>query len=253
MRLRRSFYALPSWLTTGEGERVLYSLGLLCDGYLQRLYEGVLARFPQFAPSDALSYLGRDRKITRGIGESDASFSARLVQWLDDHRVRGNPFALMRQLRAFCQADVRLRTVDRNGNWYTLERDGSTSVDLATGEWDWDGVSTDLWARFWVIIYPTADGRPWKQTQTWGESETIGTTATANEVSTVKSIIKAWKPAGTTCEWVIIAFDDASFDPATTVLAGDWENWGKLTGSVYGAARLTTARYWKVTHGPIQR
>lgn len=256
-RFRRSFLALlPRWLASDdpddEGGRVSYSLGLLCDGFLERAYQGLLARCPQFAPPDALGPLGRDRVIRRGINEPDDAYAARLVRFLDDHLVQGNPWSLMDQLAAYCQASVRIRTVDRRGNWFTRERDGSRSVLLKQANWDWDGGALTSWSRFWVIIYPTAAGAPWAASvggapAAWPVGGTIGTTATLDQVAGVRAIIRDWQPDGTRCEWIIVAYDDASFDPTDSTPGpnGDWRNFGVDDGGAYEIARLTSARYWK--------
>lgn len=264
---RDAFYKLaPSWLTSEEGELVLYSLDLALDGMWERIRQGLLARFPEYAPADAFRYMSRDRKILRGIDETTENFATRLLRWLDDHRTRGNPYALMEQLRAYCNADVRIRTVDNSGNWYTLERDGSREYLLAEGNWDWDGEASK-WSRFWVIIYPTATGEPWTIQGNWGDAglydigefgqpgQTVGTSATPGQVGDIRRIIADWKPAGTNCVWIIIAFDDASFDPTTpaqpTPGPGTWGNWGKYSVGSYTASRLATARYWKGVDGSV--
>lgn len=254
-RMRGLFRKLvPSWAQDdAEGAPVLYSLGLLCDAVLEHAWHALIARFPHHAPSDAVSLIARDRKLVQGIGETQAAFADRLVTWLDEHRVRGNPYALMRQLRGYCNAAVRVRTVDRRGNWYTIERDGSYAYHgpadpSSPGEaWDWDGGGLERWARFWVIIYPTSAGEPWTTGQEWGDGSlwgepgaTWGSTATVDEVDAVRRIVRDWKPAGTRCEHVIIAFDDASFDPesGTGLPDGTWSS---------APNRLNTARYWRGT------
>ncbi len=255
---------VPGWLARGEGELLLYSLGLMLDSFAERGRISVLARHPDHAPADALASLGRDRQIVRGRGEVQAAFAARLVRWLDDHRLRGNPYALMQQVRAFCNSPVRLRTVDTRGNWYTLERDGTKSVELAAGNWDWRGDPATKWSQFWLIIYPTTDATPlpWAQAPTWGEAgavysreRTWGTTATPAEVDTVRRIVREWKPAGTRCVRIIVAFDDASFDPTAAagspgLPAGTWGRWSNGEDPAR-TDRLSTARYWKGTGGPL--
>jgi hypothetical protein len=256
-RFRTAFYKfLPWWLTEDEGEKVWFSLGLIVDAFLERLRQGALARFPEYCPPDALKYHGRDRKIVRGIQETDAAFAERLIRWLDDHKVRGNPYALMEQLRAYCGGNIMVRTVDRRGNWFTIAADGTKSAVLKTGNWDWDDGGTERWARFWVIIY-SLNGTPWSVSESWGSTTlwssgvwgtpgaTIGTTATVEQVASVRSIIREWKPEGTKCEWIIIAFDDADFNPTNPDPDGYWENWSRLVGSAQRATRLATARYWK--------
>jgi hypothetical protein len=246
----------PSWLTTGEGERVLYSLMLVCDAFAERARLGVLARFPERAPEDALGPIGRDRRIIRGINEAAESYAARLVRWLDDWRTAGNPFALMGQLRAYCNTDLMIRTVDARGNWYTIETDGTPSFSIAQANWHWDDSASTQWSRFWVILYPPAtlwtEGAGWGDADApaWGDNDvTWGSTATAEQVASIQSIVRAWKPAGTRCVNIIIAFDPASFDPTAAVDAtgmpdGLWKHWSKNVAGVQVPARLSTARYW---------
>lgn len=247
-RYRTAFKKLvPAWLA----DDVLYSLAVMKDAFAERVRQGLYARWPSYAPPSALPYLARDRRIVRGINEPTSSFRVRLRRWLRDHRVRGNPFALAAQLRAYCNADVRIRIVDRRGNWYTIDRDGSLSWQLNQANWSWDDGGLDRWARFWVIMYPTSSGQPWSVATSpyAGKGQTIGTTATPDQVATVRAIIRDWKPAGTRCEWVIVAFDDLSFDPSAPEPDGAWKHWGKDNAGNYEPARLNTARYWRGVDG----
>jgi hypothetical protein len=260
---RRLFYRLtPWWLNTGEGELVNFSLGAMHDAMSERARQSVHARFPATTPPDALPRMGRDRKIIRGFNEPEATYRLRLLRWLDDHRVRGNPYKLMAQLRAYLTGyAVPMRTVDNRGNWYSVAADGTRSVVLDQGNWDWDG-SPALWSRFWVILYPPADlwteGPNIGDADLWGGAVggngagiyTIGSTATPEQVKSIRSIVRQWKPAGTHCVRIIVAFDPASFDPADPpgppLPDGTWKNHG--TGyPVRLAARLQTARYWRGT------
>ena len=257
-RCRNSFNKLlPAWLTTGDGEKVWFSLGVVMDRFLERAWQGHKARFPSFAPADALTALGRDRKIVRGINESADSFAIRQHRWLDDHRIRGNPFALLEQLRAYCNVDMVARTVDRRGSWYTVDADGVWSFRLAEGNWDWDGGPVADWSRFWVILYPPTS--LWTQSPAWGGANlwggkwgstehTWGSSATPDQVAAVRSIVSEWQPKGVRCEYIILAFDPTSFDPAGAPGAplpdGTWA-YNHLPGSDPAvAARLSTATYW---------
>ncbi len=246
----------PSWLTDpGDGLEVLHSLGICMDAQAERTYQGTLARFPDHAPADALPPMSRDRKIVRGINESAESFAARLIKWLDDHKVRGNPYALLEQLQAYLVIPTAVRTVDNRGNWFSIDEDGNRSALIDQGNWDWDG-DTASWSRFWVIIYPPAT--LWVQgdpaigdADLWaGEigraGYTIGSTATQEDVAGVRTIVRQWKPAGTLCLWIIVAFDPASFDPtdgAPPNPDGDWGIWHERVDPAV-AVRLGTASFW---------
>lgn len=255
----------PAWLVAdhGDSEKIGFVVDILKDAFAERLRQGLLARFPQndplgqtTPPPDALAAIGRDRRIVRGFNETATAYAARLVLWLDTWRTAGNPFALMGQLAAYCGPGPAFRTVDVRGNWFSRAADGTQSFLLNQANWDWDGASDALtrWSRFWVVIYPNG---LWQSTARWGDpgftyglpGQTWGTTATTDQVAAVKGIVRDWKPAGTTCVNIVIAFDNASFNPATArdgagLPDGAWGKWGKDVAGTYVPARLSTARYW---------
>lgn len=263
-RVSRKF-AAPAWLTSGEGEQLGYALDAIKDAWAMRLFQGLLARFPQngpngqTAPDDALAAQGRDRRIVRGINEPSAAYAARLIRWLDDWATAGNPFALMKQLAGYCGTSPTgllpaFRTVDVRGNWYTLDVTRTEFVSINQGNWDWDGNPAALanWSRFWVVIYPNGLWTPttWGSGNTWGQPGlTWGTTATPDQVSSIRGIVSDWKAAGTTCVNIIIAFDSSSFNPTTVrdgtgLPDGTWGTNAKIVNGQYLPSRLSTARYW---------
>lgn len=264
-RMSRKFMG-PSWLTDGDGGIAGFVMDTLKDAVAEHAREALLIRFPQTdptgtpAPDDALAASGRDRRIVRGINEPSAAYSARLLRWLDDWATAGNPFALMKQLAGYMgvapgNIAPAFRTVDVNGNWFSLNSDGSKVASIAQANWDWDGAPDALvrWSRFWVIIYPNG---VWTTAPNYGSGQayattafTWGSTATPDQVATVRGIVSDWKPAGTTCQNIILAFDGGSFSPATArdgvgLPNGTWGHWSKRTGQTRVAARLATARYW---------
>jgi hypothetical protein len=243
-----------------------YVLDLIKDAFTERLRKGLLARFPQndptgatTAPEDALAAIGRDRRVLRGIDETAQHYAVRLTQWLTNWKLAGNPFGLMNEIRGYTGPLPTFRTVDVKGDWFTLEPDGTMSVSLNVGNWDWDGDPTALrhWSRFWVIIYPNG---LWQPAPNLGSGlrvlgtpgETIGSTATTGDVSAIRSIVVQRKPAGTICQNIILAFDNTSFDPTqprdgTGLPDGHWGRWSKVISGTpfeYVHARLDTARFW---------
>jgi len=260
-RLLRKFLA-PRWLTEEEGELVGYSLDIVLDAWVTRLMLGLLARFPQngpngeTAPTDALAAIGRDRRVVKGLFETEAEYAARELLWLDDRVRQGNPFMLMQKLAEYLGPLPSYRTVDARGNWYSRAADGTETSLLKQENWDWSGEPIgERWARFWVIIYPNGlwSEYPFDWGDTagpgWGEGAettglTWGSTAPAEHVNTTRAIVADWMPAGTRCVNIIIAFDAASFDPTAPEPDGLWEHWSKNVAGVQVPARLDTARYW---------
>lgn len=266
---------LPHWWTKSgsEGEKVAYSWGWMYDAYIERLRQGLNARFPQRTQSEqALAAIGRDRLIFRGRNEPAARYARRLREWRypGGHRTRGNPFALLRQIRTYFSdlENLKVRTVDVHGNWYTIHENGEETHTWNEADWYWDGDDippTPRWGRFWVIIYGGSAivEQPvlGEDTGLWGDAlgtdgYTIGqTNVTPEDVTAIRSLMRgshgAWKPAGTLGQWVIIALDPETFIPGSTFdtqTDTPWTNWSETnpdTG-VQFETRMINARYWKI-------
>ena len=253
---------VPPWLSArfAQGKtaifRYLYAAATVADAVLEVSLQGLQARWPGVGTPTALPLHGRDRCIRRGFGESDASYAARLPRWLDDWRRAGNPFGLMRAVRDYALPHVpMLRIVNQSGTWYTL--DGETESVVQTWpavNWDWDG-DTSKPTRFWLIIYSAPTPNPWDEGTSyddgnpWDGGATYGTSATAEQVATVRAIVRDFKCAGDLCDEIIIAFDPLSFDPTAApgdpgMPDGTWGHWSKNVGGVQVPSRLETAEYW---------
>jgi hypothetical protein len=247
----------PSWLTEEEGELIGYSLDTIRDLFIERTRQSLMLRFPQQGPNgetadpEVLALLGRDRRMVRGLFETDAEYAARLKLWLDDRRRAGNPYMLMQKLAEYLGPLPSYRTVDARGNWFARAADGTQTRSLKQENWDWSGEPVgERWARAWVIIYPnglwSAEGDWGDVGDTWGDDgETWGTTAPSEHVQTVRAIVADWGlPAGMRCINIIIALDAMSFDPTAPEPDGTWEHWSMNTAGTQAATRLDTARYW---------
>jgi hypothetical protein len=228
----------PAWLTSkGDGEKNLHSIGVICDAFAERCRLSLLARMPDYAESDTLELIGRDRGISRGIDEPKESYAPRLIRWLADLKTAGSAWTLLDQLRAYVQHNCKLETVDNNGNRYALNVDGTKT--FTKGAWNWDG--TSQWARFWVIIYQDGtDGgaaRWWPKGKVGSTGNKIGASGTGiggnltpKQAGQIKSIIQNWKPAGTSA-WACIVVHYYAPVPDG--------NWGKYYKVVAGNASLS--------------
>lgn len=245
----------PGFLKRGErGQALLFSLGLVLDGLAEWALQGVLARFPYKAPPTALPALGRDRRIVKGFDETNGAYRVRLVKWLDSWRKAGHAYSVLEQLAGvLAPHEVRIRIVTNTGLWYERDSDGTLSWSRGdSNAWNWDD-APELWSRFWVIIYPLDD--VWEPEDvwgvgTWGDGGTWGTTAELSQVAAVRSLIRTWKPAHARCEWIVIAFDDATFDPSddsTYPIDGTWGPWGEVGTDPRTPSRYASARYWDGT------
>jgi hypothetical protein len=116
---------VPPWLRRTRGAKVMLGLGDVTAELFHRTSDSIAARFPYAVPGaeDSLPYIGRDRVITRGPLEDDATYAARLATWWDAHKRRGGPYALLEQLYLFL-VNVEPRQWDlvyRNGVRFILD------------------------------------------------------------------------------------------------------------------------------------
>lgn len=154
----------PPWLQRTRGAALLGAFGDVLDKVLDYTGGGIRARFPGDAnglvsgdlptiTADSLPSIGRERRISRGINETDEVYAARLRRWWIDHQKRGGAIAMLRQLEAFwATSPKRISLRYPSGTWWTLDTDGtitktthSTNADLSR------------WARLQVVYELDAD------------------------------------------------------------------------------------------------
>lgn len=244
--------ACPPFLTGFWGYRLMYSIAIQLDALGDGVVAGVKLRFPNVYSDESLPFIGRERGITRGFDEPAATYAVRLEGWLEELRRKGNPYTLMRQIRGYLTGHaVTFRIVNNTGAWYTLNADGSTEYHYGAN-WNWDGAPNTEWSRFWFFIYPPADlwvrDGTWGDGSSWGDNgQTWGSTATIEQVETIRAIVTEWESPHARCINIVVVFDAAAFDPADTqppLPDGTWAHWSKNVGGVQVPARDDRAIYW---------
>lgn len=150
---------LPPWLQRAIGKKLVDSISEQIDDLDNRLVDGVKLRLPADAPDPtALGMIGRERRIRRGPAESPITYARRLRRWLDDHKGRGGPYALLYQLDGFWQdsLNVRMDVVYQSGTrrWISAATTVEESV-ITRDSVVWGGDGTGKWARFWVFFHLT--------------------------------------------------------------------------------------------------
>jgi hypothetical protein len=248
-------WMVPAWLAgegnssdtppeiVNEGEILLYSLALLADAFAERSEQGLLARFPtRTIGSGANALSGVDRGIYRGRNESEEHYAQRLIRWRypRGHRTRGSAFALLEQISEYW-GGIHCYTIDVSGNRFDRAADGTETYTPGQA-WDWDGEgATPEWARFWVVANLSAiatEQLDFGDPDLWGGSlpapgYAIGQQGVTEQDSlAMKRLMRgrAWKPAGTRAEWLIVSLDGT--EPAPD---GTWDSW---------AGRDPAFRYW---------
>lgn len=183
----------PRWLRNGFAQKFLYSLGIHMDLLGDAAASGVKKAFPLDVNSgDSLGAIGRNRKIERGPNEPDATYSGRLVTWLDRHRTRGNPYTLLQEWHEFWAATpFTVDLVYQSGKRYHMALDGTVTVSFGP---TWDDDTTD-WARWWIVIdWPSAvnaDGL-WSSPGTWDDGGVWDCDVPLTTIMDLRTIPNAW-------------------------------------------------------------
>lgn len=237
----------------------MYSLGLSWDAFTQAVTDGVRARCPGApgTPTDALSYLARDRQLVRGALESATAFADRCRTSFDDWTRAGSLEGTIREVQAlYSPASVNALAVGGQNatrrTWCAITTTGGAASYLSTvaNAWDWDGNATQ-WARAWLFLHV--------QTATW-PSVTLGqpglVLGAANwcigifvpkaRVDDVLLVVRRWKSAGTIVQ-VVLSYNPTwplpTGGPGPNYPAGDWGSWHVWDGAVSRPVRYANARY----------
>lgn len=141
----------PPWLATGNAERFLYAFGLMADIFADALVAGVASRFPGVYGFESLPAIGRERRITRGLAETDLAYAARLRRWLEDHKRRGGPYALLSQLYAYYGPNnFPITLLYRSGRRFDMAADGTVTRSIDTRFAP--DTNPAQWARWWLFF-----------------------------------------------------------------------------------------------------
>ena len=267
----------PTWLQDGIAEKYLYSAALVLDGTVDRVQQGVQGAMPEKCDPSFLPYIGRDRSTVRGISESDASFASRCKTAIYDWHFAGISGGVIQAVLGYLTpAAPMIRIVwSATGGWlnptqWAWTPDGAPREQTPESisnlgaspywcTWIWDGIANRR--RFWLILYVNSTGAPWINSGThYGDGRTYGNGhlygvggITAAQIETMRGLVKTWKAAHSRCEWIVVSFDPAMFDPLYTgdlpgangsLPDGNWGSDGKDDGlGNYIYARDVNARY----------
>lgn len=225
---------VPRWLKQTVMYRLIWTIGVHIDVAGDYIIAALRKRFLEPDSFDALSLHGAMRKIPRGPYEPDETYAARLPNWFDVHKRRGNPYALLEQLFLYFQpAPFPIDLVYPSGLRFSLAADGTIT-------WGFDG-PTDInpaqWAR-WTLIFhwpnafppnPAWDGGIWDDGGVW-DSELPGTDAAA-----IRVVPEAWNAAHAIGTIIVLAPGAEAWDYPF----GIWDDGGTWdSASAFGVAPI---------------
>jgi len=225
VRFRNSFRnTIVGWLLGGDGERLWFVIRYILDGFMERVRQSVLMRYPQYAVDPAaLQYIGADRVMPRGIRESDESYARRLKNFrgIRGHRTRGNGTTLAFQIADYLpltdgsQSAATVSIYSTHAKTISVTYDVLGTENVSAGYSDPtpypDGLTGK--ARFYIDL----TGYPWSYNvkkigapDLWDEGKVGGDNLigfvgiSASEADGLRALVKQWKPAATLCDWISI-------------------------------------------------
>ncbi len=204
---------VPDFLLDVVNDSLGFAQMVTLDAIGDWLYYGVKARYPAYAPPDALGHIGNDQGIDRGPAQSDDGYRVQLRQAWDTWANAGGARTILAQLAAYFVnvATPPLRAVSNSAVWHEYNwATGRTTKTVVGTNWDWDGLAR--WWRGWVIIDST-DGpwtiKRWGDGGDYGDGGTWGSSATVDEWTSLKKIVGKWKPANVAAR-IILTFDPSA-------------------------------------------
>jgi hypothetical protein len=198
---------VPHWLQRQWGGGVIEAIGEELDELLGEMVQARKAMMPARAAAasfaDALVYLGAERQLDRGPGESNAAYGARLVAaWATWVRA-GSPRALLEQIKVAGFDSATAHVVQRSGRRVRL--DGGGNLVITDGApWTWSAKPPEAYAEFGILF--TAP----QPLLTWSAGAGLSQAAARLHV-----IAKRWRPA--------------KADFMGTVIVNSGPTWGLMT------------------------
>ena len=261
---------VPPWLSERVasgmtvGFRTLQGMIAPLDDATDRLVQGVQAAWPGLGTPSALAFVGRNRGMIRGKGESDLNYGSRLTRWLDRWRITGSQEAIARAIHEYVSGRPKVRVVNRAGICVTVGHDDTlTKTDV---KWDWDSKTNPervgYWSELWVIVYTP----PWSESgpQLNSPSAVLGTRTTGlghlvtrEEVDAIRGLLAQWKAAHSLIRAVVFTYDASLFDPAvpSSWPNGRWGQWSANSISIPTSRvmsdRSMSCRFWEPDWEPL--
>jgi len=198
----------PVWLRGRIGGGILCAIAAELDALSDACVAGVKLRFPRVYGTESLPLIGRERRILRGRLDTDTTYSVRLSHWLDDHRRRGGPYALLGQLHAhFAPANFPIQLVYRSGRRFTMDVAGAITMDVDSAFAP--DANPARWARWWLYYtWPNPVGkRKWGDGGKWGEGGVWGSDLTPVEVRDLRAVPREWNAAHA-IGWIVLLTSD---------------------------------------------
>jgi hypothetical protein len=205
--------AAPRWLLGPRGAAWLESSGDTKDASCDELKAAVKLRFASTAPGDGLDLMGADRMIERAIGETNASYRARIIDAWNLWQFGGTAWGLLRALAGVGYPTATICIA--RGLRFSLDSNWDLVTEILPGGWTLGDVA--FWSRFNVIFMAQPPG--------WITMPA----ADDPRVELVRRTIRRWKASFATCTGIEILVSGLLWGlPPSRVWTGA-VNWGSTS------------------------
>jgi hypothetical protein len=160
----------PPFLQGPNGSKYLTVIGKEIDLIRFRSAAAIANRFPLIADPSALYYHGLDRLLTQGPGEANTIFAGRLSRYLDDWRIAGSNWSLLRevlsQIAPLISPLPPSWIVNDYGYWSYYKSAGDVTkppfATVALNNWNWDQTAiSSYWQSYWRDFIGVSNASTW--------------------------------------------------------------------------------------------
>jgi hypothetical protein len=273
----------PPWLSSDDGERFMYNIGLASDLILEKLNQAIRIRLPGLGDSSQLLPLGNDRVLSQGPTETNVDFATRLSRSFETWQIAGNRRSVMAQALIYLagyHTSVATQvpramivslasdgvTLPFYSTWFTYYNTSDLTAPCARVRtsttfrlWLWDD-KPERHGRCGLVLYfgatdTLAAGPVWGYPgYVWGDTTiSWGLNIAPSVIVGLRILLKRWKSAGSYYPNIIVCFaggdsgTGTELSPNSTLFTGnpnqDWGRHGKIVAGVYSAARSTNCRF----------
>lgn len=232
--VQRTPYWLGDW-----GRRWSRVIGRVADATALGVKLAVVARFPRYAPDDALEDAGADRATPAVPGESSIAHRRRVAEAWEIKPWLGTATGIVLALGA-----------------YGFDDETTYALDQST-PFIWDG--SDWWSRFWIIAagdLPFTDDGVWGGPGAYGDGGTWGTNATVEQIHGIRVLVQQSKAHHGYPVQLMLVFsgevwgmvgtwgtDDGVWGNADVVRWPLWRTWNEEAKD-YGSGPTGTVGVW---------
>lgn len=219
---------VPPWLRRGNAAGLLYAIALHFDALVDLVTAAIKLRLPGVYSYETLPHLSRERRIRRGIGESDASLATRQANYLEAHKDRGGPYPMLEQVRAhYATAPFVVHLVYASGARFDMDAAGTVTRDAVSFV---TGLGSEEWAHWWLVyewpVEIASDGLWDDGADSWDAPPGVWDSAlTVAEVTDFRLIPTEWNNAHCKGHLVVLAPGQALWDVPVESWGATVETW----------------------------